>query len=141
MTRPIHTEVIEGNDVWFANRVTLPDQQQLTTGDVVGSGDMITVDLIRESTVSGQRNAKRLLTVTSQSALPTYIKDSLQFDFWDGHDDIGYNFIYRLPYTGTSPDYTLEGGNDYYIEFAVATTSYGTIRWSAKLHVRGLHAI
>ena len=144
MTRPIHTEVIEGNDVWFASRVTLPNQQQLQqsgTNGVAASGDLITVDLIRESVVSGQRDAKRLLTETSSANVPTYVFNALEFDYWDGHDDIGYNFLYQLPYTGTNPDYTLEGGNDYYVEFAILTTNFGTIRWSAKLHVRGLHSI
>ena len=66
--------------------------------------------------------------------------NTLQYTFWDGYDDIGYNFLFRLTESGTNGDETwkLEGGNNYYIEFAVATQNYGTIRWANKIYVTGL---
>jgi len=150
MTRPIHAEVVEGNDVWFANRVTMPTGDVLTrtgTNGVQAEGggaELIQVFIIMESVVGGNREVRKVLSVTTDANVAAYVFDSLEFDYWDGHDDIGYNFLYQLPATGTDSEgnaYILDGGNDYFVEFAIKTTNFGTIRWSAKLHVRGLHSL
>ena len=146
MSQTVKIDVTEGNDVWFAHRITLPSQQYLEnaasakSNGTALSGDIITVDLIRDSATGSTRRVKHIATITDTAAVADYVFNTLQYTFWDGYDDIGYNFLFRLTESGTNGDETwkLEGGNNYYIEFSVATQNYGTIRWANKIYVTGL---
>jgi hypothetical protein len=140
MAKEVHVEATEGNDIWFAHRITLPNQQYLQLSDLAPSGDLIVIKLVRDSAHGAARRTKTTFSTTSDSTAASCIFDTLQYTYWDGYDDIGYNFLYQLPATGTngSETWTLEGGNTYYIEFEVATEDFGKIRWANKIEVRGL---
>lgn len=158
MQRVSHTTTTEGNGVWFAFRVTLPDGNYLEQADVETSGTVVEVTLTRTTNVGAAKQRFTVLQLTGanpQTNLDRQIFDTLQFAYWDGYDDIGYNFLYFLPPTGTDVNgagYTLEGGNDYRVEFLVKTKAVvappasqtgvtGDIRWAANLHIDGLEAL
>ena len=61
--------------------------------------------------------------------------DALTNDgYWNGLDDTGYNFLYRLEFDSGK----YEAGHRYMAEFAFETTGYGTIRWAQDLYIRSL---
>ena len=144
MSYEVHAEVVEGNDVWFAHRLELPNGAQLLNSHVSSDAAALVVNLYRETSVGGRKRAITTLSVDGNAVPPAaivadYLSDTYSHDYWGGLDDTGHNFVYQLPYTGA--DYTLEGGNYYSVEFKIATTNYGVIRWANKLHVHGLNAV
>ncbi|MGB1140973.1 MAG: hypothetical protein ACPG1A_08750 [Halioglobus sp.] len=145
MSYEVHAESVEGNDVWFAHRLELPNGTQLKNSHVSSDAAALVVTLYRETSVGGRRREVTLLSIDGTTVPPAspvigdYLSDTYSHDYWGGMDDKGHNFVYQLPYSGT--DYTLEGGNDYSIEFKLTTTSYGVIRWANRLHVHGLNAV
>lgn len=140
MAGDVSVEVTEGNDVWFAHRITLPNQQYLVNADLATSGNLIDVYLVRDTARGAARRAKRVFATQSDAEAASYIFDTPQYTYWDGHDDVGYNFLFRLTSEGSfgSESWKLEGGNTYYIEFEVSTANFGKIRWADKIEVRGL---
>jgi hypothetical protein len=136
----VKVEVTEGNDVWFAHRITLPNQQYLDLSDLAGSGNLIDVYLVRDTARGAARRSKRVFVTQSAVEAADYIFNTLQYTYWDGYDDIGYNFLFRLQSQGTSgsESWKLEGGNTYFIEFEVRTADFGSIRWANQIEVRGL---
>ena len=136
----VKVEVTEGNDVWFAHRITLPNQQYLDLSDLAGSGNLIDVYLVRDTARGAARRSKRVFVTQSAVEAADYIFNTLQYTYWDGYDDIGYNFLFRLQSQGTSgsESWKLEGGNTYFIEFEVRTADLGSIRWANQIEVRGL---
>lgn len=140
MAVDVEIEVNEGNDVWFAHRIVLPNSQYLVNGDLATSGNLIQVWLIRDTAHGAARRVKRMFATQDAGEATSYIFDTPQYTYWDGHDDVGYNFLFRMTAEGAAGGETwkLEGGNTYYIEFEVATANFGKIRWADKIEVRGL---
>lgn len=146
-----HT-VVEGNGVWLAHRVTLPNGAYLKGSNlIVGAGSppadekCFEVYLSKTTPVGGGRLKHRLATVNQvSSGMSNYLFDDLQFTYWDGYDDIGYNLHFFVPASGTDLDgqpYSLDGANDYVVEFELITNAavgIGSIRWQDILHVTGL---
>ena len=144
MSYEVHAEVVEGNDLWLAHRVELPNGAQLLTTDVSNGASALVITLYRETTVGNRRREVTLVDIAGNAVPPAdiinnYLSDSYSFEYWGGLDDRGHNFVYRLPYSGA--DYTLEGGNIYTVEFAIATDDFGTLRWSDRVQVRELNAL
>lgn len=140
----VSAEVTEGNDVWFAHRLELPNGSQLMNSHVSSDASALVVTLYRQTTVGNRKREVTLLDISGSAVPPAaivgdYLSDTYSHDYWGGLDDTGHNFVYRLPYSGV--DYTLEGGNIYTIEFALKTTSYGTVRWVNRLYLKGLQAV
>ena len=134
----------EGNDVWFAHRLELPNGQQLLNSHVSADAAAFVATLYRETTVGNRRREVTLISIDGNATPPgaiigDFLADAYSTTYWGGLDDTGHNFVYRLRYSGA--DYTLEGGNDYSIEFKLATKDYGVIRWSNRLHVNGLNQV
>lgn len=140
MAGDVFVEVTEGNDVWFAHRITLPNQQYLVNADLASAGDLIVVKLVRDTAHGAARRTKTVFSTDSDTAAADYVYDTPQYTYWDGYDDVGYNFLFRLQSEGTngSETWKLEGGNTYYVEFEVSTEDFGKIRWADKIEVRGL---
>ena len=139
--------VTEGNDIWFVARVLRPDNVVLARDAISGSGgsnaDAFQVrvyDISKDSLGTGVNGRQVhteniaddaltsiLLTATSSSALTND-------GYWNGLDDEGYNFLYRLEFDSGK----YEAGHRYMAEFAFETTSYGTIRWAQDIYMRSL---
>ena len=142
-----YTEILEGTDAWLAARLLRPDQLNLCQADISTSGsDAIKIrvyDISAETTdpdsaggglaytqdVSSSAGADHniILLAATSSAL---VNDG----YWNGTDDDGYNFLYRLEYANAA----LKGGHRYRAEFHIKTTSYGTVIWVAGLYVRSM---
>ena len=136
-------QVVEGNDVWHTARVFLPNGDPLQVADCATSGTIIAVDIARITSAAGNGGGevRRILDMTDAAQRANYVKDAYEFDYWDGYDDIGYNFVVRVNSSGTDTAgnaYTFEGGNRYEVSFTVETASFGTIRWGALVDVTGL---
>lgn len=137
----VKVEVTEGNDVWFAHRITLPNQQYLDLADLPASGTVVTASLVRDTARGAARRVKTLYSADRLTAeSDDVVHNTLQYTYWDGYDDIGYNFLFHLEASGTngSETWKLEGGNTYFIEFSVVTSDFGTIHWADQIEVRGL---
>jgi hypothetical protein len=142
-----YTEILEGTDAWFAARLLRPDQLSLCQGDILASSATAirikVYDISSETTdpnssggglhysqdVSsvGTDDHIIILLATTSSAL---VNDG----YWNGTDDDGYNFIYRLQNSLAA----LEGGHRYKVEFHIRTTNFGFIVWVAGLYVRSV---
>ena len=144
-----YTEILEGADSWFVARLLLPDQTNLSQAAILASTlDAIRVrvyDISSETTdpdsVGGGLHYSQDVDSTSPGTalnaiilLPTS-GNSLQTDgYWNGTDDEGYNFRYRLQNSLA----LLEGGRRYKVEFHIKTTDFGTISWTAGLYTRSM---
>jgi hypothetical protein len=140
------TDVTEGNDIWFVGRVLRPDNVILSRDDIASSATALQVrvyDLSRDSLSTGANGREvhsadfadgalttLLLTATSSSPLTND-------GYWDGVDDVGYNFKLQLAWDQAK----YEAGHRYQIEFAFLTDSYGSIRWAQQFFVRSLLAV
>lgn len=136
-------QVVEGNDTWHTARIYLPNGDPLQVADCVSSGTIIAVDVTRVTSAAGNGGGevRRVLNMTDAAQRATYVKDAFEYDYWDGYDDIGYNFLVRVNSSGTDTGgnaYTLEGGNRYEVSFTINTTNFGAIRWGALVDVTGL---
>lgn len=152
MQYSVEHHLVEGNGVWLAHRVTLPNGKNLVGSDLItGAGSppadekCFEVYLSKTTPVGGGRLKHRLLTVNQvSSGMSSYLFDSLQFTYWDGYDDIGYNLHFFVPASGTDLDgqpYQLEANNSYVVEFELitkASVGIGSIRWQDILHIDGL---
>ncbi len=152
-----YTEILEGSDAWFVARLLRPDQLNLSQADILAAtADAIRIrvyDITAETTDPDSAGGGLAYTQDVSSVdsgggvfpdhaiilLPT-TGNSLQTDgYWNGTDDDGYNFLYRLDNAllvlNEGP---LKGGHRYRVEFHIKTTSFGTISWVAGLYVRSM---
>jgi hypothetical protein len=142
--------VIEGNDIWFPARVTRPDNIVLSRFDITGSGGSNTdafqvrvYDISRDSLGAGSNGRQVYSQDLADDALTSNLliatsSDALTNDgYWNGLDDEGYNFIYRLRFDGA----IYEAGHRYAIEFAFETNNYGAIRWSQDFYIRSMLSV
>jgi hypothetical protein len=140
--------VIEGNDIWFVARVTRPDNVVLSRAEIAGGGagtnaDALQVrvyDISKDSLATGVNGRQVHTENLADNALTSILliatsSDALTNDgYWNGLDDTGYNFRYRLEFDSGK----YEAGHRYMAEFAFETTGYGTIRWAQDFYVRSL---
>ncbi|WP_291813863.1 hypothetical protein [Limnobacter sp.] len=158
MNNRIKAEVVEGNGVWLCSRVTLPSGDYVKLANIPTSGTVVEVKLIRQTPVGAShlpQTLTQLTGVSGQTNLINVVFDTLQTTYWDGFDDLGYNFAYFLNPTGTDVDgntYRLIGGNSYRVEILVQTNppptpggsaanTVGPIRWAIDLYVSGLESL
>jgi hypothetical protein len=140
-------EVTEGNDVWFVARLLRPDNVILSRDAIAGSGGSNTdafqvrvYDVTKDSLGTGANGRQVHTEDVADNALTSILltattSASLTNDgYWNGVDDVGYNFIYQLAFDSSK----YEAGHRYAAEFAFETTSYGTIRWAQAFYVRSL---
>lgn len=140
--------VIEGNDIWFVARVTRPDNVVLSRAEITGGGagtnaDALQIrvyDISKDSLGTGTNGRQVHTENLADNALTSILliatsSDALTNDgYWNGLDDTGYNFRYRLEFDSGK----YEAGHRYMAEFAFETTGYGTIRWAQDFYVRSL---
>ena len=138
-----YTEILEGSDAWFVARLVLPNQVSLFQGDVLAdntSAIRIRVyDISSETTdpdaAGGGLHYSQDVSSADPYADHAIILAALATDgYWNGTDDEGYNFIYRLQNSAA----LLEGGHRYKVEFHIKTTSFGTISWTTGLYTRSM---
>ena len=128
----------EGADIWFVARLKRPDNVIVSQDDLATSG-AFTVTAYQEhaDVVSTQSSVftetKTKAEVVSDSIITTATSSSALTNdgYWNGLDDEGYNFLYRA----TNANFGLLGGRRYRVEFTVATTAYGDVRWSQGVYV------
>jgi hypothetical protein len=152
-------EVVEGNDVWLVARVLRPDNVVVSQTDLASS-DALTVRVydITKTSLSTGLNGRQVLNKSYASGaagdyvlLATSSSALLTDGYWNGIDDTGYNFRYRLEVTndngGTEGEdwVSLEAGHRYHVEFSISTpngaSGFGDIRWSQQLYVRSLLSV
>ena len=148
MAARIYVDAVEGNDIWLAWRVTLPDGANLTRAHLSGTTPM-TVSLIHESSLG---NSKEVIQIysgvvpssTGEGANGAFnVHSDLTDTYWGGLDDIGYTVEARIRATplAVATGYILEGGNTYSVEVNLSTTNYGTITVAAEIQVDYLHSV
>ena len=141
------TQVTEGNDIWFVARVLKPDNVVLGRDSIDGSGGSNTdafqvrvYDITKDSLATGVNGRQVHTENIADNALTNILLIAtsggvLTNDgYWNGLDDTGYNFRYRLEFDSGK----YEAGHRYMAEFAFETTGYGTIRWAQDFYVRSL---
>ena len=155
MIQTTKATIVEGNGAWLVFRVDLPDGSAVTTSDLVTSGAAFEVTLIRQTPISAHHMPRKIMSldgVAGQGNVIGVIYNTPQTKYWNGKDAFGYNVAFFLEPEGTDVDgnaYKLEGGNDYAVEFLLATSApltpphggfdtVGNIRWVAHITVDGL---
>jgi hypothetical protein len=110
--------VVRKADVWQGADVTF--RERLVTGN--GGTALTSLDVnswsLRVFRAGDEKNAKRIVTDASPTS---YFFDTLQLTDWT-RDTVGYNFQYRLPYSSFKAS-----AATYVFEFAIKTSTYGTI--------------
>lgn len=142
-----YTEILEGADAWFVARLLLPDQAKLSQADILeNSTTAISVqvfDISSETTDENSSGGGRQYSENVSSVgtddhdiilLATSGDPLITDGYWNGTDDEGYNFRYRLQNSLA----LLEGGRRYRVEFRIKTTSFGYIYWTAGLYTRSM---
>jgi len=152
MAARIYVDAVEGNDIWLAWRVTLPNGVNLTRAHLLGNsgeGTPMTVSLIHESSLG---NSKEVIQIYS-GVVPSSanegangafnVHSELTDTYWGGLDDIGYTVEARIRATPleVATGYILEGGNTYAVEVNLSTTDYGTITVAAEIQMDYLHSV
>ena len=142
-----YTEILEGSDAWFVARLVLPDQTNLSRAEATGGNYAVKIrvfDISSETTdpastggglhysvdVAESNTATYNATILLATSGAPLITDG----YWNGTDDEGYNFRYRLQNSLA----LLEGGHRYKAEFHIPTDDFGTISWTAGVYVRSM---
>ena len=137
-----YTEILEGADAWFVARLLLPNQASLHQSHIeVDTADAIRIrvyDISSETTdpdsVGGGLHYSQDVTSVDGGDHSIILAALATDGYWNGTDDEGYNFIYRLQHSLA----LLEGGRRYKVEFYIKTTNFGTISWTAGLYTRSM---
>ena len=132
--------VTEGSDAWFVARLVLPEGTIVAQDAIPTDASALVVSVYDSSKrLAGGVSAGQIKTITIDKAtivsdsivLPTTASDGLTNDgWWNGTDDEGYNFKYRMEY-----DTDFLGGRRLVVEFALKTTNYGNICWAQPIYI------